>query len=266
MTASVKAAADGAARADQEAGATRAQAEKSGEVVVQTVAAMDQIANSSERIASITRVIEDIAFQTNLLALNAGVEAARAGEAGRGFAVVASEVRALAQRCTDAAREINDLISESGGHVKRGVDLVGETGEALRGIVTAIGTVSSLVSEIAESSRQQSTGLTEINAAVTDLDQSTQQNAARLEETTAASQGLTNDANAMVRAVAKFRLKDGAAAVNIVDLEARRQDKDTGATAPRPAAPRPAAPPRRERGAAVAEVPAPAEDEGWSDY
>ena len=93
--------------------------------MLETVSAMDQIAGWSERITSIIKVIDDIAFQTNLLALNAGVEAARAGDAGRGFAVVASEVRALAQRSSDAAREINDLIAKSGSQVSKGVDLVG---------------------------------------------------------------------------------------------------------------------------------------------
>ncbi|MFN7103469.1 MAG: methyl-accepting chemotaxis protein, partial [Pseudorhizobium sp.] len=66
-----------------------ASAAKSGEVVANAVNAMQRIEQSSNQIASIIGVIDEIAFQTNLLALNAGVEAARAGEAGTGFAVVA---------------------------------------------------------------------------------------------------------------------------------------------------------------------------------
>lgn len=207
LTASVTSAAEGAAQADRVVSEAKVNAEQSGTVVVETVSAMDLIAASSDKITSIIKVIDDIAFQTNLLALNAGVEAARAGDAGRGFAVVASEVRALAQRSSDAAREINDLIAKSGTQVKRGVELVGHTGEALKGIVASVSNISSLVSEIAVSSRQQSTGLAEINTAVNELDQSTQQNAARLEETTAASDALTNDAVALVATVSHFKIE-----------------------------------------------------------
>jgi len=206
LTASVQSAAKGAAKADEAVSAAKANAEESGRVVLDTVAAMDQIAESSGKITSIIKVIDDIAFQTNLLALNAGVEAARAGDAGRGFAVVASEVRALAQRSSDAAREINDLIAKSGTQVKTGVDLVGQTGTALRQIVESVSEISELVSEIAVSSHEQSGNLAEINSAVTQLDGSTQQNAARLEETSAAAEALRHDAVTLVDTVSHFKV------------------------------------------------------------
>ncbi len=206
LTSSVRSAADGAKQASEMVETAKANAEASGKVVQEAVEAMGQIESSSNQISKITSVIDDIAFQTNLLALNAGVEAARAGEAGRGFAVVASEVRALAQRSSEAAREINDLISKSGTLVKRGVGLVGETGEALRGIVSSVSDISHNVSEIAISSREQSSGLAEINAAVNQLDQVTQQNAAMFEQTTAASHALTREAENLNVTTSRFSI------------------------------------------------------------
>jgi methyl-accepting chemotaxis protein len=209
LTSSVSSAADGANQASQMVETAKANAEASGEVVQEAVEAMSEIESSSNQISKITSVIDDIAFQTNLLALNAGVEAARAGEAGRGFAVVASEVRALAQRSSEAAREINDLISKSGSLVKRGVGLVGETGDALKGIVKSVTEIAINVNEIAESSREQSSGLAEINAAVNQLDQVTQQNAAMFEETTAASHALTREAENLTVTTSRFAIISG---------------------------------------------------------
>ncbi|NNJ69290.1 MAG: methyl-accepting chemotaxis protein [Boseongicola sp.] len=212
ITASVASAAEGASKASDVVTEARKNAEASGTVVREAVDAMGEIANSSEQISRIISVIDDIAFQTNLLALNAGVEAARAGDAGRGFAVVASEVRALAQRSSEAAREINTLISTSGNQVKRGVSLVDKAGTALNEIVTSVGDIEDHVTGIAASAREQSTGLEEINTAISQLDQVTQQNVAMFEETTAATHTLTAEANALVSTTGKFRITGATAA------------------------------------------------------
>ncbi len=209
MTASVRSAADGARSVEATVKEARAQAEDSGEVVQNAVAAMTEIERSSSHISQIISVIDDIAFQTNLLALNAGVEAARAGEAGRGFAVVASEVRGLAQRSSDAAMEIKKLISDSSQQVERGVDLVGKAGEALEQIVQRVSNISTLISGIAEGAAEQSTGLAEINTGMTQLDQVTQQNAAMVQEATSAGHLLNSDAGKLGELVAHFNIGQG---------------------------------------------------------
>ncbi|MBS0412482.1 MAG: chemotaxis protein, partial [Proteobacteria bacterium] len=156
-------------------------------------------------------VIDEIAFQTNLLALNAGVEAARAGDAGRGFAVVASEVRALAQRSADAAKEIKALISDSSIRVGQGVELVAETGKALRSIVSRVAQIDALVGEIAASAQEQALGLSQVNSAVNQMDQVVQQNAAMVEESTAATHGLKGETAALMALVSRFKLSSAPA-------------------------------------------------------
>jgi methyl-accepting chemotaxis protein len=212
ITATVRKTADGARQANSVVGEARGEAERSGEVVRNAVAAMGEIEGSSRKIAQIIGVIDEIAFQTNLLALNAGVEAARAGEAGRGFAVVASEVRALAQRSSDAAKEIKTLILASTQQVESGVELVNETGKALQKIVVKVAEISSLVSEISASTQEQSSGLAQVNTAVNQMDQVTQQNAAMVEESTAASHSLAKEASELAELASKFETGEATAA------------------------------------------------------
>jgi methyl-accepting chemotaxis protein len=212
ITATVRRTAEVANEARDLVSTSKADAERSGDVVRQTVGAMDGIETSSKQIANIIGVIDEIAFQTNLLALNAGVEAARAGDAGRGFAVVATEVRALAQRSADAAKEIKTLISASTQQVDVGVKLVSETGQALGRIVMQVTQLNGLVVELAASAKEQATGLGEVNSAVNQMDQVTQQNAAMVEEATAASHGLSGEAQELAHLVGQFRIGEGAAA------------------------------------------------------
>lgn len=205
ITVSVRSATDNVRTVEAAAADAKEDAEASGKVVSETIAAMHEIEASSKHIEQIIGVIDDIAFQTNLLALNAGVEAARAGEAGKGFAVVASEVRALAQRASDAALEIKTLIGQSSHQVDRGVDLVDRTGQALQAIVERVTNISDLVTQIARSSEEQASALSEINTGVTQLDNVTQDNAAMVEETTASSHLLSTDALKLNQLVSAFK-------------------------------------------------------------
>ena len=219
MTVSVKSAAAGVEEVETIVRDARKDADQSGVVVKEAVAAMAEIEKSSDQISQIIGVIDDIAFQTNLLALNAGVEAARAGDAGRGFAVVASEVGALAQRASSAAKEIKGLIGTSSQHVERGVERVKQAGEALQQIARRVTHISSLTSNIATGSREQSIGLNEINLGVTQLDQATQKNAAMAEEATAASQLLKQGAGELSDLVGRFKLNGHQAQTkNLIDL------------------------------------------------
>jgi methyl-accepting chemotaxis protein len=206
MTQTVRSTAQSAQDAGEQAATTAEDAEKSGNVVQDAITAMAEIEESSRQISEIIGVINEIAFQTNLLALNAGVEAARAGDAGKGFAVVAQEVRELAQRCSDAAHEIENLIKASGKKVSTGVELVGATGKSLAAIVEQVGRVNEHIATIVTSTREQSTGIQEINVAIGDMDTNTQKNAAMVEETTAGIRSLADEAVALGENMQQFRL------------------------------------------------------------
>lgn len=206
ITSTVRRSAAGAKQASEVVAGAKSDAERSGVVVDQAVAAMGEIETSSREIGNIIGVIDEIAFQTNLLALNAGVEAARAGEAGRGFAVVAQEVRALAQRSADAAKEIKTLIGASTRQVEAGVGLVGQTGQALRGIVAKVAEIDTLIVQISASAQEQATGLHQVNTAVNQMDQVTQQNAAMVEQTTAATHALKGQTAELVALISAFQV------------------------------------------------------------
>ncbi len=205
MTATIRTNADNAGRATQMANDTIGRARHGGEVVNETMAAMDRIEESSTKISNIISLIDGIAFQTNLLALNAAVEAARAGEAGKGFAVVAAEVRGLAQRATGAAKEISTLIRQSSTEVGGGVDLMKRTREALEQMTVAVEDVAAVIGDISTASREQASGVDEITNAVTEMDQLTQQNAAMADNTAGSARDLVANASRLSDAVRFFR-------------------------------------------------------------
>lgn len=176
------------------------------DVVRQSIEAMEEIRLSSRQIGQVLKVIDDIAFQTNLLALNAGVEAARAGEAGRGFTVVASEVRSLAQRSSEAAREVAEMVGVSGSKVEHGVAMVNRSGAALNEIVARVHTVTEQIARIAATSAESEGAISEIRRVTVELDKSTQHNAAMFEETTAAVSSLELEAGNLARQASAFIL------------------------------------------------------------
>ena len=182
-------------------------AKEGGHIVTSAISAMRAINDSSNRIADIISVIDDIAFQTNLLALNASVEAARAGEQGMGFSVVATEVRNLAQRSADAAKQISELIEGSVKEVRSGAQFVNETGNALTEIVNNIHKVSVIVDHIAVSSNEQSQGINQVNKAVTQIDDITQQNAELAQQAAAGSVAMSEQSSRLIEMLDFFKVE-----------------------------------------------------------
>jgi methyl-accepting chemotaxis protein len=166
---------------------------------------MGEIRDASQRIGEIIQVIDSISFQTNILALNAAVEAARAGEAGRGFAVVASEVRSLAQKTSEAAREIKSLIGNATERVEAGNALAEATGRTVRQSAEAVERVFGLIADMSRAAQEQAQGVEQVNAAVNELDDVTQRNAEMVEELSAAALSLHRQAEVVADSVRIFR-------------------------------------------------------------
>lgn len=227
IAATVRKNAASARKAQESAASTQEIADRGGEVAGRAVEAMAQIEESAGKIADIIGVIDEIARQTNLLALNAAVEAARAGEAGRGFAVVASEVRSLAQRSSQAAKDIAMLIMTSGSQVRNGVDLVNEAGAALNQIVESIREVARTFAGIAEASADQAVGIEEITKGLAQMDDATQRNSALVEENAATAQNLETQARMMNDQVSFFQVGDEQAATATASPGARRPELHT---------------------------------------
>jgi len=211
LAASVKRTADNAKTANELSERARLLASDGGAVVHKAIHAMERIEDASKKINDIISVIDDIAFQTNLLALNAAVEAARAGDAGKGFAVVASEVRTLAQRSGQAARDIKDLIVDSGSQVVEGVKLVNATGESLDKIVSASDEVAQMIAMIHTASSEQANGIEEMSTSVARIDEMTQQNSALAEQSAANAVELMKQLTRLNSLVETFRIDAQAA-------------------------------------------------------
>ncbi|MFA7021695.1 methyl-accepting chemotaxis protein [Aliarcobacter sp.] len=151
---------------------------KKGELLAnETNQSMDEINTQVSSINEAIEVIDQIAFQTNILSLNAAVEAATAGEAGKSFAVVAQEVRNLANRSSEAAKEIKNIVEIATSKSHQGRDIANSMIEDYRELNENITKTLDILENVAHSSKEQQLGIEQITNAINSLDIQTQQNA-----------------------------------------------------------------------------------------
>ncbi len=173
----------------------------------QLILATRNLDQSSAKISSITKTIEDIAFQTNILALNASIEASRAGEAGKGFAVVSDEVRSLAAKSADAAKDTSALIGHSIHDIKTGTESTNLAISAMQVINECIQSIKIQMDEIALASVQQSEMIVSVENRIKEVSRVIQANSDAAEESAGISNALSEQSQTLNRLISQFRIQ-----------------------------------------------------------
>jgi len=194
------------------------------ETIQETSKRIKRLGESSQEIGNIVELINDIAEQTNILALNASIQASMAGEAGRGFAVVADEVQRLAERSTNATKQIEVLVRTIQADTNEAVvsmersttDVVGgallaeNAGAALDEIEQVSNQIASLVQNISSSARQQAGSAADVTRRTTRLREISEQTGKATTATAAAIAKLSELASQLRKTVAGFTLPNEA--------------------------------------------------------
>lgn len=198
--------AEQAQTADHLAQDTSSQVAQGNQAVRSLLDTINAIADSSNKMSEITKLIRNIAFQTNILALNAAVEAARAGVHGHGFAVVAAEVRNLALRSTDALQQISTLISSSVEQTEQSSIAARGMAQVMANTQHKVNEMRSIVADIAQASQEQATHIDYVNQVMTRLDQQGQSNRQLLEHSAHTAQEQLEQTTLLAQVVAHFSL------------------------------------------------------------
>jgi len=184
------------------------QAKAGLDIVKSAVEAMHNMQKSSVKITEIINVINDISFQSKILALNATVEAARSKEGGKGFTVVAREVGVLANRTSQAAKDVRRMINENSKNISSSSELVKLTGASLQQINTALVDTTSSVTNINNASISQVNKIKTAQLSISTLEKISNQNAKLVSETSTSILQLNDKASQLTQLMAYFKLEE----------------------------------------------------------
>lgn len=192
------------------------------EYVQETARTIKRLGESSQEIGNIVQLINDIADRTSILALNASIQAAMAGDAGRGFAVVAEEVQRLAERSTNATKQIDTLIKNIQGEINEagtsmeesiqrvvgGSKLADNAIKKLRDIEKVTLELGELIQSISMASKQQARASENIAKTMEEVGEISSQTSAASRQTAVSMKNLADVSDQLNDSVQVFKVEE----------------------------------------------------------